>query len=100
MPFGRLETLMAKDVLDLLHLQAMLVEQGATRMSGQMPVQMLSDTSSCSHLTQQPITVTVVTDIGEGLDRRISLDDGHGPASKDIAQRDPHHMASLQLIDS
>ena len=37
-PFCRLETLMAENMLYLLHLKAMLVKQGTTSVPGQMPV--------------------------------------------------------------
>ena len=56
----RLETLVAEDVLGLLHQKASLVEECAARVSSQMPMDMLLDTRCGGHLPDHPVTGAVM----------------------------------------
>ena len=58
---------MAEYVLDFLHPETMLVEKRSAGMPGQVPVDMLFDSRSGSHLADNVIAVTVMPDISEGL---------------------------------
>ena len=100
MPLSGLEALVAEHVLNLLHHEASLVQQRATGVAGQVPVDMLPDSSSCSNLADQLVAMAIVADIGKGLDGWVSLDDIEGLAAEDVRYRYLHDVAGLQLVDS
>ena len=100
MPLCGLEALVAEYMLDFLHHEASLVQQRATGVAGQVPVDMFLDSCSHCHLADQLVAMAVVTDIGKGLDGWVSLDDIEGLAAEDVRYRYLHDVVGLQLIDS
>lgn len=77
----------------------MLIEQGAAGMAGKVPVYPFFNAGRSGHITDHLVAVTVVSDIGQGLQRTVSADDGHRLAAEDVCQWDAHEVAGLQLVN-
>ena len=63
---------MAKDILNLLHLKAVLIEQSTTGVAGEVPVQAVGDARCGTHLTEEPVGIAVAADGREMLHGTIA----------------------------
>ena len=67
MALGGCLLLVAEDVLDLLHEETTLVEEGATGVTGQMPVQVLGDACQTAYRAEVGVAAAVVANVGQAL---------------------------------
>ena len=99
MTLGGFESLMAKNVLDFLHPETPLIQKGTASMTGQMPMHSLLDACCSSYLADDLVAMTIVADFRQPFQRTVTRHQFESLTTKDIRQRNPDQMTSLQLID-
>ena len=90
-------SLVAQDVLYLLHAQAALVEQCGAGVACQMPVQVLADGGELCHLPQVFVSFFVVAYGGQLLGRLVALQQAGGLAAEEGVEGYAQAVACLVL---
>ena len=87
----------AQDVLDFLHAQAVLVEQGGAGVAGQVPVEVAGQAGLGGHLAEEAVGVLVVADVGEALEGVVAGDELQGAAPEERGEGQLQGAARLVL---
>ena len=78
MLFGGFLFLVAKDVLDFLHTEAALVEEGAASVAGQMPMEVLLDAGELGYLADRVVAIEVAAYVGQVFECAVLTDEEGG----------------------